>query len=282
MSEHITHTPQIKRLERVREGRVVTGVCAGLGRYFDLNPNVFRLGIVVLTLVGGAGILVYLAALLVMPAEDADRSIAEQVLADRRDHPWALVGLALAGIAILVLLTHASSWPSLGAGWILILIAGLVILRIARSDRAPRRLAIVLGAILTLIVAAVAAAVITAFTWFNVSLGDGTGDRTYTPASVTDIHSTYKLGVGHLTLDLSQVALSTPKVVQVKAGVGDVTITVPHDATVLVDARAKVGNVDVFGQTDDGHNAAVHAGEGRALHLAVRVGAGNIDVERAR
>jgi len=204
------------------------------------------------------------------------------VLADRRDHPWALVGLALAGIAILVLLTRASSWPTLGAGWIVILIAGLVILRIARNDRAPRRLAIVFGTIFGLIVIGITAAVITAFTWFNLSLGDGTGDRSYTPASVTDVHSTYKLGIGHLTLDLSQVALATPKNVGVKVGVGDVTITVPQDARVLVDAHAKVGNVNVFGETDDGHNATVHAGNGRALHLNVRVGAGNVDVERAR
>jgi phage shock protein PspC (stress-responsive transcriptional regulator) len=282
MSEHTTHIPEIKRLERVREGRILTGVCAGLGRYFDLNPNVFRLGLVVLSLVGGAGILVYLAALLVMPAEDADKSIAEQALADRRDRPWAIVGLALAGVAILVLLTHASSWPTLGAGWILVLIAGLVILRIARSDRAPRRLAIVLGTIVGLIVVGVTAAVITAFAWFNVSLGDGTGDRAYTPATVTDVHSAYKLGVGHLSVDLSQVALTAPKNVAVKLGVGDVTITVPRDAKVLVDAHAKAGNVNVFGQTDDGHNASVHTGEGSALHLDVRVGAGNIDVERAR
>jgi phage shock protein PspC (stress-responsive transcriptional regulator) len=282
MSEHITHTPQIKRLERVREGRVLTGVCAGLGRYFDLNPNVFRLGIVVLTLVGGAGILVYLAALLVMPAEDADRSIAEQVLADRRDRPWALVGLALAGIAILVLLTHASSWPSLGAGWILILIAGLVILRIARSDRAPRRIAIVLGAIVSLILAAIVAATITAFAWFNVSLGDGTGDRNYTPASAADVQSSYKLGVGRLELDLSQVAFTSPKDVRVKAGVGHIHVTVPQNAKVIVNAHAKVGDLNVFGQTDDGQNASVRTGSGNVLHLDVRVGAGDINVDRAR
>jgi phage shock protein PspC (stress-responsive transcriptional regulator) len=282
MSEHTTHIPEIKRLERVREGRILTGVCAGLGRYFDLNPNVFRLGLVVLTLVGGAGILVYLAALLVMPAEDADRSIAEQVLADRRDRPWALVGLALAGIAILVLLTRASSWPTLGAGWILILIAGLVILRIARSDRAPRRLAIALGTILTLILVAIVAATITAFAWFNVSLGDGTGDRNYTPASAADVQSSYKLGVGRLELDLSQVAFTSPKNVRVQAGVGHIHVTVPQDAKVVVDAHAKVGDLNVFGQTDDGQNASVRVGHGNVLHLDVRVGAGDIDVDRAQ
>ena len=53
---------------------MLIGVCGGLGRYFDLNPTVFRVGFVVLTLLGGAGVLVYLAAALVMPAEGKERS----------------------------------------------------------------------------------------------------------------------------------------------------------------------------------------------------------------
>jgi phage shock protein PspC (stress-responsive transcriptional regulator) len=281
MSEHITHTPEIKRLQRIREGRVLTGVCAGLGRYFDLNPNVFRLGLVVLTLVGGAGILVYLAALLVMPSEETDRSIAEQVLAERRDHPWPLIGLALAGIAILVLLTRADSWPSLGAGWIVILIAGLVILAVARSDRATRRIAIVLGALFSLLVVGIVVATISAFAWFNVSLNDGVGDRTYTPASATEVQSTYKLGVGHLVLDLSQVAFTSAQTVSVRVGVGKVNVTVPRDVKVLVDAHSKAGSVNVFGQTDNGRNASVRTGDGRVLRLNVRIGGGDINVDRA-
>ena len=80
MSEHITHTPTVRRLERSSD-RILAGVAGGLGKYFELNPNFFRIGFVVLTLLGGAGILVYLAALLVMPAEGKERSLAEQVLA---------------------------------------------------------------------------------------------------------------------------------------------------------------------------------------------------------
>jgi len=52
MREHITHQPQIKRLARSSSGRMVAGVASGLGRYFELNPAVFRLGFVVLTLLG--------------------------------------------------------------------------------------------------------------------------------------------------------------------------------------------------------------------------------------
>ena len=110
MSEHITHTPTVKRLERSSDDKWIAGVCGGLGRYFDLNPAVFRLGLVVLTLLGGAGILVYLAAVLVVPAE-GKQSIAADVLAGaarpslaarrprprrRRDRRPALAGQHLA------------------------------------------------------------------------------------------------------------------------------------------------------------------------------------------
>ena len=88
MSEHITHTPTVKRLERSSDDKWIAGVCGGLGRYFDLNPAVFRLGLVVLTLLGGAGILIYLAAVLVVPAE-GKQSIAADVLAGAARPPLA-------------------------------------------------------------------------------------------------------------------------------------------------------------------------------------------------
>ena len=111
MNEHIAHTPQIKRLERSSSDSLIAGVAGGLGRYFELNPAVFRLGFVILTLLGGAGILVYLAAVLVIPVEGNEHSIAAQVLAERRDRPWPVVGLGLAGVALVLLLSAASSLP---------------------------------------------------------------------------------------------------------------------------------------------------------------------------
>ena len=75
MSEHITHTPTIKRLERSSSDRVIAGVAGGLGRYFDLNPSFFRIGFVVLTLLGGAGVLIYLQGLgLIGPPNQADKA----------------------------------------------------------------------------------------------------------------------------------------------------------------------------------------------------------------
>ena len=74
-----------KRLYRLRDGRVVAGVCAGLAAYFAVDPTLVRLAFALLTVFGGAGILLYLCAWIVIPEEDGDgTSIAESVISKRR------------------------------------------------------------------------------------------------------------------------------------------------------------------------------------------------------
>ena len=58
-----------RRVTRSSSDRVLGGVAGGLGRYFDIDPIIFRIGFVVLTLAGGAGLLAYAAAWLLVPAD---------------------------------------------------------------------------------------------------------------------------------------------------------------------------------------------------------------------
>jgi phage shock protein PspC (stress-responsive transcriptional regulator) len=285
MSEHITHTQEIKRLERSSSDRLIAGVSGGLGRYFDLNPAVFRLGFVVLTFLGGAGILTYLVAVLVIPEEGAEQSIAARVLAERRKRPWPLVGLGLVAAAVLVLLSRAAVWPVAGAGWVLVLLAGLAILwtfDASRGNTRSRRLLAVLLTLLALLAAALIAAVITMFAWFDVSLSNGVGDRFYAPATAAAVQPSYSLGVGKLRLDLSDIrGVTSPLRVKAKVGVGELRIIVPRGVDVSVDAHAKVGDVHALSVHDDGRNATVHAGNRGTLQIQADVGAGKIDVVRA-
>jgi phage shock protein PspC (stress-responsive transcriptional regulator) len=281
MTQPLTHTPQIKRLERSSSSRVVAGVSGGLGRYFDLNPAVFRLGFVVLTLLGGAGLLVYLAAVLVIPAEGSDASIAAEVLAERRDRPWPLVGLGLIGVATLVLVSRGELWPSAGAGWFLLVAGGLVILWTSRRGSRGRRIAIAATVLLTLLLAAAVTATAVAFAWFNVSLSDGVGDRTYAPVTAAAIKPSYEVGIGDLRVDLSRADVTTPTRVKARVGLGHLKVIVPHDADVSVDANVKAGELHVLGQNDDGRNASITAGHGRLLTIDARAGAGRVDVVRA-
>jgi phage shock protein PspC (stress-responsive transcriptional regulator) len=60
-----------RRLYRSRDDRVIAGVCGGLGRYFGVDPLIFRIAALVLVFVGGSGLLLYLAAALLMPSQPA-------------------------------------------------------------------------------------------------------------------------------------------------------------------------------------------------------------------
>lgn len=56
-----------KKLYRSQEKKLICGVCAGIGEYFDIDPTVIRVAFAVLACMGGSGILAYLAAAVIMP-----------------------------------------------------------------------------------------------------------------------------------------------------------------------------------------------------------------------
>jgi phage shock protein C len=56
-----------KRLCRSRSNRTLAGVCAGIAEYYGWDPTLVRVAWIVLTLLGGSGILLYLIMWLVMP-----------------------------------------------------------------------------------------------------------------------------------------------------------------------------------------------------------------------
>jgi phage shock protein PspC (stress-responsive transcriptional regulator) len=69
-----------KRLLRIRQGRMVAGVCTGLAAYFGVDVNLVRLAFGVVTVFWGLGILLYLFAWLILPEDNEDHSILEAFL----------------------------------------------------------------------------------------------------------------------------------------------------------------------------------------------------------
>src|SRR4051794_29502721 len=61
--------PVSKRLTRSSSDRVIAGVAGGFGRYFGIDPVVIRLVLIVLSFFGGAGLIVYGAAWLLVPPD---------------------------------------------------------------------------------------------------------------------------------------------------------------------------------------------------------------------
>ena len=73
-----------KRLLRLRQGRMVAGVCTGLAAYFGVDVNLVRLAFGVFTVFYGLGILLYLIAWVILPEDSEDHSILESFLSKHR------------------------------------------------------------------------------------------------------------------------------------------------------------------------------------------------------
>jgi phage shock protein PspC (stress-responsive transcriptional regulator) len=74
------YDPARPALRRPYQDRMLAGVAAGLARYFGVDLTIVRIAFVVLTIVGGAGIPLYLAGLLLIPDEGSDQSIAGSII----------------------------------------------------------------------------------------------------------------------------------------------------------------------------------------------------------
>ncbi|HEX4433841.1 MAG TPA: PspC domain-containing protein [Acidimicrobiales bacterium] len=75
-----------QRLHRGGRGRMLAGVAGGLADYFDVDPTIVRIGFVALAFLGGLAVPLYVAGWLLIPDEDTDLSVAEELLARERAH----------------------------------------------------------------------------------------------------------------------------------------------------------------------------------------------------
>lgn len=86
------------QLVRPRDDRVVAGVASGIGRHLGVDPLLLRIAFGVLALAGGSGVLAYLVAWLVIPAEPlADGTTPAQSSTDP-----AAMRLATGAVLVLV------------------------------------------------------------------------------------------------------------------------------------------------------------------------------------
>jgi len=75
-----------RKLFRSQENRMVGGVCGGMAEYFNIDPNLMRLLFVVLTFLGGSGILIYIASLIIIP-NNPDQTVQENRESIIKDKP---------------------------------------------------------------------------------------------------------------------------------------------------------------------------------------------------
>jgi phage shock protein PspC (stress-responsive transcriptional regulator) len=215
---------------RVRQGRWLAGVCAGLARRLSVSPRRIRLAFVLLTFVGLLGPLAYLAFLLILPEEGH----AEQTVGPRTIVSLAqIVGAAL-GLALLVAVAAVAQL--FGYGWLAVGGAVVAVLWVAaRWRRSGPAWAILPVAALTLPASAVALA--------GLSMTPDTSTTRLRPHTLAALAATtIPHGFTTTEIDLRDTDLPASGTVRLDltTGLGDTVVALPHDrcVRVVVDRRA--------------------------------------------
>ncbi|MFI7616159.1 PspC domain-containing protein [Nonomuraea terrae] len=75
---------QVKKLRRTEKGRIVAGVCSGVGEFVGIDANMVRIALAILTLFGGLGVGIYAIGWLLMPDEHHETSILQDVISKQQ------------------------------------------------------------------------------------------------------------------------------------------------------------------------------------------------------
>jgi len=156
-------------------------------------------------------------------------------------------GFGVALLAVCGLLALGGAWATAAGGGVIVaavvIVAGLWL--VAGAFLGGARWLILPALALALPAGVVSAA--------NLDVDGGVGDREYRPAVASEIRSTYKLGVGHLILDLRDTKLPPGnRPIHVEIGAGAVSIAVPRNVCVTSTAHVGAGQVNVFGHGSGG------------------------------
>src|SRR3954470_6106306 len=111
------HEP--RRLTRSTSDKYLAGVAGGLGRYFGLDPVLFRVAFGVSVVFGGVGVLAYIALLCFLPKDDGEPSFMEN-----RSRATSVVAIAVLGICAITFLRAPAFL--LGPGLLTLAVVGAV------------------------------------------------------------------------------------------------------------------------------------------------------------
>ena len=149
--------PEPKKLTRSGSDALIGGVASGLGRYFNLDPLLFRVAFVALSFAGGIGIVAYLLLLAFVPSDGGERKGGPS-------KPVTVAGAIVLGVALVAFLGTPLFF--FGPGLLILAVVGLAGYLLWRAfggsgDADPARTAgrIVLFGLLAFAIAGVAVGV---------------------------------------------------------------------------------------------------------------------------
>lgn len=235
-----------RRLTRSRR-RMIAGVGHGLGRYFDIDPVIFRIALVALTFFGGVGLFIYAAIWLFVPTEGSHRAPlgVRFFRGDRR--VWKAVAVIAAVVVGSSIAAAASFWATgTGSGEIVAVVVIVLGLALAASAFRGGARWLILPALAVALPAGVVSAA-------DVDLRGGVGERNHRPSSAAALRDSYRLGAGELTVDLRDVKLPAgDRKLDLKLGMGELRLVVPEDVCVVTRAQLGAGEIRALDRDAEG------------------------------
>lgn len=129
----------VRRLTRSTRERIFAGVCGGAANYLGIDPALARILFVAVTLITGVGpgILVYIAAWILVPEDDGSmhRVNSATVSKSRRVMAFMLLAIGLLGLGIATLMNDNGDNGLAYVGPVLVIILAVILLA-RKSDAA--------------------------------------------------------------------------------------------------------------------------------------------------
>ena len=155
---------------------------------------------------------------------------------------------------------------------------GLLTLAALRRSTGRRQVGLV-----PLTVALGAAVIVTGATTTWVGQSDesvvpsgGVGQRMYKPLSENDIRDSYSVTMGALELDVRDLTLTSDRTVDLRAGLGEVTVRVPKDMNVRANCTLNVGDP----QCPEGLSVGTAGADMPVLTINAHANVGSVEVTR--
>jgi phage shock protein C len=104
----VSDRPATRLLRRSRDDRVIAGVCGGLGRYLQVDPVLLRIALVILTVSGGLGVLLYIVAVILIPEQQGGEDLGPAP--EARGDLWMYVGVGLIALGSILLVDQLVPW----------------------------------------------------------------------------------------------------------------------------------------------------------------------------
>jgi phage shock protein PspC (stress-responsive transcriptional regulator) len=287
MTTPMPELDQPKRLTRSTSDHYVAGVAGGLGRYFDLDPTLFRIAFGVSMFFGGLGLLAYIAFAAFLPYDDGRSGMLEG-----RSKTTTVVVTALIGVCAVTVLGPPAF--VLGPGLLALAVLGLLAALLYRAfggERDDDAAQMIARGTLVLIVLIASLGAATAV-GFAVAIGGGVAVAIVSVVAGVALIAAGLLG-GPRWLMLPVIVLVAPLAfvsaagIDLQGGVGDHSYRPVDAATMQPEYRVGVGKLTVDLRSVRASSVKLRVGIGEAVvHVPAnaciatdaKVGAGQIDL----